>query len=369
MRRAAWSRAAVGLAAAACVVAGACGTARRQPGATTIPRPDAALPFMKAITDVAYTPQVFCSAGSDQDLADIAATGANWVVLGPVWSQVDLSSTAIQPWIKTTTDACLLHAIRRAHGLGLSVAVKPYDDPQNDQWRALIQPTDWNAWFASYTRFIDHYADVARQGAAQLLVVGCEYSSSDASQTAAWESVIASVRRHYPGPLTYAADWPHYQQVQFWSRLDYLGIDAYFPLADQGDPSAAQASAAWTPWLNRIGAWRSQAGLGGKPVIFTEIGYLSRSGAAVDPASYAGTAAVNLPVQRDLYDATLSRLYPVRWLAGLFWFWWDNASTADAGGGPQNPGYTPRGKPALAVLTQAYHRDWDAPRRAPAPTS
>lgn len=149
-----WFRAVPAFTVAACLFLGACGAPRRQP----IPRPTAALPFIKAITDVAYNPQVFCSADSDQDLADIAATGANWVVLGPVWNQVDLSSTAIQPWIKTTKDSCLLHAMIRAHALGLSIAVKPYDDPQNNKWRALIEPADWNAWFAWYTGFIDHYA-------------------------------------------------------------------------------------------------------------------------------------------------------------------------------------------------------------------
>lgn len=200
-------------------------------------------------------------------------------------------------------------------------------------------------------------------------MVGCEYSSSDATHTAAWEAVIASVRKHFPGPLTYAADWPQYQKIGFWSKLDDVGIDAYFPLAEQGDPSSAEASAAWTPWLDQIQAWRTKAGLTGKPVIFTEIGYLSRSGAAVDPAAYAGSAPVHLPVQAGLFDATLSRLYGVRWLAGPFWFWWDNTSTADTGGGPNDPGYTPRGQPALQVLTQWYHRDWDAPRQGPAPAN
>jgi len=193
-------------------------------------------------------------------------------------------------------------------------------------------------------------------------VLGCEYSSGDADHTAAWERVIASVRSHYPGPLTYAADWPQYQRVQFWNRLDYVGIDAYFPLAAAGNPTAAQAGAAWTPWLQQISDWPTRAALTDKPVVFTEIGYLSRDGAAVEPAAYSGSAPVNLQVQGDRVAATLARLYPIPWLAGLFWFWWDNASTADTGGGLRNAGYTPRGKPALAVLTTWYHRDWNVGR-------
>ena len=91
----------------------ACGGPRLQPG---IPRPTAHIPFIKAITDVAYTDSVLCTPASDQDLADIAKTGATWVVLGPVWNQVDLTSISIHPWIKTTTDACLRHAIPARRG-------------------------------------------------------------------------------------------------------------------------------------------------------------------------------------------------------------------------------------------------------------
>ena len=126
--------------------------------------------------------------------------GANWVVLGAVWAQVDPQSTEIQPWIKTTTDACLLHAMGVAHRLGLAVALKPLDNPENNAWQAEIQPGDWAAWFASYPAMVDHHADLAKRGRAQRLVVGGEFDSSDATHTAQWASVIAGARKHYPGP-------------------------------------------------------------------------------------------------------------------------------------------------------------------------
>jgi homoserine trans-succinylase len=32
--------------------------------------------------------------------------------------------------------------------------------------------------------------------------------------------------------LTYAANWDDFDKVPFWNELDYIGIDAYFPLSD-----------------------------------------------------------------------------------------------------------------------------------------
>jgi hypothetical protein len=47
--------------------------------------------------------------------------------------------------------------------------------------------------------------------------------------------------------LTYAANWDKYDQVSFWDELDFIGIQAYFPLTDQTNPSAEEIKKGWNP--------------------------------------------------------------------------------------------------------------------------
>jgi hypothetical protein len=313
---------------------------------------------VRGMTYVGYSADVFCSPASDRLLALLPALHVNTLALGPVWYQPRADAVAIAPWPGVSpSDACVRHAIAAARGLGLRVVLKPFLDVRDGTWRARIAPRDWPAWFRAYTAFIDHYAVLAQQAGVWALVVGTELSSSDVTHADAWRQVIASVRRRFAGPLTYAADWPQYRSVPFWDDLDWVGVDAYFPLSTSPAPTRDELVLAWQPWLRQISAWSPP-----KPVLFTEIGYRSEQGAAADPAVFHRQAPVDLRLQADAVAAAFQALTPQSWLLGTLWFWWDNPSTADAGGGPQDNGYTPRGKPAEAVLAAWYAR-WAAMRR------
>lgn len=315
--------------------------------------------FLKGMSYAGYAPDVYLSPESDREVRHIAATGANNLVVIPQWYQDDRTSTSIAPWSKKTpSDASVVHVIRLAHALKMGVTLKPFDDAKDNTWRALYQPRDWAAWFRSYTAFIVHYARIAQREHVDMFSVGCEYTSSDATHGAEWRKVIAAVRKVYHGPLTYAADWPAYSRVAFWNAVDYVGIDAYFPLSRKTRPTLGELEAAWRGWERQIADWRKSAGIR-KGVIFTEIGYTSRVGTARDPAAYAYRAPVDLRTQQLAYEATFRTVYQAPWLAGILWFWWDNPSVPDYPGGPADVGYTPHGKPAEAVL-----RNWFAKPRA-----
>ena len=46
-----------------------------------------------------------------------------------------------------------------------------------------------------------------------------------------WRRLISKFRELCPGPLTYAVNWwGDYDVVEFWDELDYIGINAFFPL-------------------------------------------------------------------------------------------------------------------------------------------
>lgn len=119
-----------------------------------------------------------------------------------------------------------------------------------------------------------------------------------------WEELIGRVREVYDGPLGYAANFDQYHDVGFWDRLDVMGINAYFPLrgrpATDGPAAAAEApetllaelTSGWTRVLDDIARFRAKQGLGGMPVVFTEIGYTPRSGSTVQPWAGEGLALV-----------------------------------------------------------------------------
>jgi hypothetical protein len=289
----------------------------------------------------------------------LADTHTNAVSLVVTWYMDTADSTAIYPDAqKTHTDQEVIRTIQEIHGRGMSVLLKPHVDVHDDTWRGKLAPSDVDAWFASYETFISHYAEMAADNDVELFSIGTELVSlSGDSYRTYWDSVIDAVRALYDGELTYAANWgrlpdAEYVQVPFWDRLDIAGIDAYFPLSDEADPTLAQLIAGWSAydgecWICDIEAWQTQLG---KPVLFTEIGYASRSYAAREPW-LADIGSPNCALQARAYCAAATVFVEKPWFHGTFWWTWTPFSDA---GGCCDRGFTPQNKPASAVLERIY---------------
>jgi len=339
--------------------------------------------FQKGMSYVGFSNDVFLSPESDASLDRLALTGTKWLSLVPIWYQDDFQSTKISPSADLTpSDASVRHVIKYVKAKGWGVLLKPYVDPLDETWRALIQPTSWSTWFTSYRAFLLHYAQIAQEENVEELSIGTEMASSE-SQVAEWRNTIAAVRAIYKGKLTYAATHTDvfglngkllgggYQNIAWWDALDYIGIDAYFGLVpDSGKLTTTVEKkkkggtttsvpvdvliAGWKVALDQVEQWRAARGLTTKPVIFTEIGIQSSRGAAVDPGDFSRTGPVDLELQRAYYESAFRASGDRPWLAGFFWWWWDNPTTGDYLGGPRDNTYTPKGKPAEAELTKWY---------------
>ena len=57
--------------------------------------------------------------------------------------------------------------------------------------------------------------------------------------------MILKIKEVYKGKLTYAANWDEFKRVPFWKALDYIGVDAYFPLSDKKTPTVAEFEKGW----------------------------------------------------------------------------------------------------------------------------
>jgi hypothetical protein len=296
---------------------------------------------------------------------------ANYVSLVDTWYMDAYTSSAIYPDPeKTHTEAEIVDTIQAIHDRGMGVLLKPHVDVKDGTWRGAIDPADKDAWFTSYTAFISHYAEIAQDHGVELLSAGTELESMvAASYRPRWIAMTDAIRQTYAGPLTYAANWDGYQDVSFWDRVDLAGIDAYFPLSNDPDPSLDDLVNGWTTfcytatspcgtfgepgechnWVDEIKSWQATID---KPVIFTEIGYQSADCAAAAPWAAPSTTP-NCGLQARCYAAAFDVFGDEPWFQGVFWWAWDPWSDA---GGCCDPGFTPQNKPAESVVRGSYRR-------------
>lgn len=313
--------------------------------------------FQKGMCYSTWSPDAFGSSESDESLALLAETNTEWISLCLSWAQSNTTSHDINPDpTRTPTLASLEHAIREAHSLGLKVMLKPMVDTMEEEttqgystvWRGEIQPSP--EWFASYSNFINFFAEFAEENDVELFSVGCEFKATTPEKEQ-WEAVIAGVRERYSGPITYAADWTNYKNIEWWDSVDYVGIDAYFLLSlFNNDPTLEELANAWNNYADEIETWLSTVN---KPVIFPEIGYRSGDGTNAAPSNYWTDMPVDLQEQSDCYEAAFQALWNRNWFYGFYWWTWTHDPTD---GGPDDSSHTPQNKPAQDVITQWYSK-------------
>jgi len=317
----------------------------------------------------AARPGLYLPAYTDQSLRNLAATGATWISLVVGCGQENVASTVIfcRP-PRTATDDELRRVVTLAHSLGIRVMLKPQLDfskePDASRFRghigsAFSTEAQWQAWFASYRQFIGHYATFAQEAGVDMLCVGVELGGTSQREED-WRRTIGEVRFAYKGPITYASlsstgqAPPHGEErrVSWWDAVDFIGIDAYYPLASKNDPSVAEIREAWTS-RGYIALLEELSRRFGKPVILTEFGYRSIDGAARAPGAWQTTGPVDLQEQADLYQAALEVLWGRPWLADIYWWQW---LAIPSSAGANNTDLSPFGKPAEQILKMFYAR-------------
>jgi len=149
-------------------------------------------------------------------------------------------------------DSLYIAIIRKMRDKGLYVHLKPHLW-MSEGWRSnvsLDSKTEWDNWFRSYSTNMLHYAQMAETAGAELFCIGTELRSSIMEQPKAWCELISKIKAIYSGKLTYAANWhDEYEHVTFWDELDYIGVQAYFPLTEGKNPDLESIKKGWEPHL------------------------------------------------------------------------------------------------------------------------
>jgi exo-beta-1,3-glucanase (GH17 family) len=291
---------------------------------------------------------------SDASIQKLSDIGVDHISICVTLYQEKHNSTSIMATDRTSSDKSLAHAIRKARKLGIKVMLKPHidliDKFDGTYWRADIgfnNEKDWEKWFTQYRKMIIHYARLAEKNGVEIFSVGTELSFTS-RKTEQWRRIIREVRAVFSGELVYAANWDEFKNVEFWDDLDYVGIDAYFPLSYELDPSMEDLKKGWTKWQNEIGSWQKTVN---KPVLFTELGYPSAPHAPHSPWQGMSTSNADVEIQARCYQAFFETIWDQSWFAGVYWWKWDTNIRA---GGKHNRRFTPQNKPAERIIEAHY---------------
>jgi hypothetical protein len=264
-------------------------------------------------------------------------------------SGVTASSVHADPQ-QTPTSATLTTIIQEAHRQHLAVMLRPLldeqtlMDPQGD-WRGSIQPADRGRWFASYKALLEQYAELAQREDVEAIDVGTELTSLQ-PETAAWLRVIAAVRAIYQGQVTYSVNFDA-QGIGFAEALDFLGIDAYYPLAAPAQASAEELREAWVPWIADLNRLQQSAGV---PLVITELGVRSEPGAYLKPWVWYTRVRPDMAEQQRYYQASCPAVSQS--VHGLYW--WLVTLDSPYADALHDTSYDPLGKPAERAIKDCF---------------
>jgi hypothetical protein len=291
-------------------------------------------------------------------ITPVIAVNANWVTLMPFAFMKTKQDTSIvfndkQQWLGERKDG-IEKTANAFHNKKIKVMLKPQIWIGGGDFTGHISlKTDknWINFEKSYEKFILFYAKIAESTNCEIFCIGTELNSFIAARPEFWKKLIIKIRKNYSGKITYAENWDSYDKVSFLADLDYIGIDAYFPLSDLETPTIKALILAWKPFKNKM---KTLSEKWNKQIIFTEFGYQSKSFSAKEPWKHNEKLAVNLVAQQNALAVILANFWDEKWFAGGFlWKWFDNHEQV---GGNSDDDYTVQNKPAEKIIAKFYKK-------------
>lgn len=252
--------------------------------------------------------------------------------------------SSYQWWGETSKGAIKL--IQCAKKEGLKVLLKPHVW-YHRKWIGdfvLTKEEDWRKWENDYTTYILNYAKIAQEQKVELFCIGTELKKVVIHRPEFFNRLIPKIKKIYKGKLTYAANWNSVKEVQFWQQLDYIGVDAYYPLSEKKQPTVEELNAAWKPIKKELKDYSVRFN---KPVLFTEYGFESCYYNTKTTWGSDGKYAVSEKAQTIAYQSFFESFYSENWFAGgFFWKWHVTPKTIRN----KERAFTPQGKDALSVI-------------------
>ncbi|RKE98413.1 glycoside hydrolase family 113 [Ichthyenterobacterium magnum] len=214
----------------------------------------------------------------------------------------------------------------------------------------MTSETDWKTLEDSYSKFILDYAELAQETKSELFCIGTELENFVKERPEYWHNLIKKIKTIYNGKLTYAANWDEFKRTPFWSELDYIGIDAYFPVSNSKTPTVEECLKGWQSHKPII---KGLSDTYNKPILFTEFGYRSMDYTGKEPWQSDHTiTSLNFQGQNNTTQALFNTFWEEDWFAGGFiWKWFHDYEN---NGGEKDNQFTPQNKPVEAIIKKQY---------------
>lgn len=288
----------------------------------------------------------------------IKNTHANWVCITP-YCVLEKNTAEIkynQPnfWYGFELDA-ITYYTQQIKKQGAKVFLKPHimlQDFDPTYWHGNIDFTsekDWIAFENSYFLYLKTILSLADSLNIEAVSLGVELKSFIANRPTQWISFLDTARTIYNGLLTYCANWDNYQKINFWNKLDFIGIDFYFSTSTEKTPTINSCFTTLDSINNELKLVANSKEL---PIVLTEYGYQSRNYAGLDPWNKKLNTNINYLGQENAYGALFNTLWDEPYIAGGFsWIWFLNEKSI-----LEAPlyDYTPQNKPAELLIQDFF---------------
>jgi len=294
---------------------------------------------------------------SNKHILPVLNIHSNFIALMPYSFIRDVQKPKIEfntqrEWFGETENGLLQYA-QQFKKENVRIMVKPHLWLRKGGFTGNLKPTseeNWQLLEKSYKDYILTYAKAAQKINAEILCIGTELEQFVMHRPEYWLSLINDIRKVYSGKLTYAANWDEYKRITFWHQLDFIGIDAYFPLSTKKTPTISELETGWKSHKAEIVKLKKKYK---KPILFTEYGYRSIDFNAKEPwQSNRVEGQVNLKAQSNALQAIHNQFWQEDWFAGGFiWKWFHEHDNV---GGKDNNRFTPQNKPSEKLLKKLY---------------
>lgn len=291
----------------------------------------------------------------------IKATNANWVAVTPYafcrTSNGTVTHGHSRQWHGEKEEG-MIQAIELAKANGLKVMLKPHVWVAGASWIGDLDysdPVQLALWQKTYTEYILNCAKIASEYEVSLFAIGTELKLLVKRDPNFFIELISLIRSQYQGQITYAANWDNYERIPFWSELDYIGIDAYFPTNEQKTPHTDSISTGYIPLKKKLATYSS---IQAKPILFTEVGFRSMDFASAGHWEQEHkNQNVNLTAQANAYQGLFDAFWDESWFSGGFiWKWFYKHNSA---GGASDSHFTPQNKPAEKVIRSNFGKSYN----------
>lgn len=287
----------------------------------------------------------------------LVKVGASYVAVIPFSFMPHIDSGALyfnhkQQWVSEREEGVRI-AIRECKKKQLRVMLKPQIWVSHGEYTGNIKMNSedqWKTFERDYTSYIVAFAKLAEEEEVDMMCIGTELKSVVAARPDFFGQLIEKVKIWYTGKLTYAENWDCYDKVNFWGQLDYIGVDAYFPISKKKKPCLKDLKEGWQPWINELD---SVAQKWDKQIVFTEFGYRSIEGCAIEPWDYSNKHVTISEKQQLLaLKALFETVWTERFFSGGFlWKWYPNHKEA---GGSKDGMFTVQNKNAQRLVESYY---------------